>query len=77
MPEGEGPGRTFSAPGPAWEAALAADRPCVIDAVTDPNVPTLPPHITSSHAANYAKAPIKGDPDAAAIFWQTLKRAFA
>jgi pyruvate dehydrogenase (quinone) len=29
--------------GTAWEAALNSDRPFVIDAVTDPNVPTLPP----------------------------------
>ncbi|BEL04152.1 thiamine pyrophosphate-requiring protein [Actinoplanes sichuanensis] len=27
----------------AWEAALAADRPFVIDAVVDPSVPLLPP----------------------------------
>jgi pyruvate dehydrogenase (quinone) len=27
----------------AWDAALAADRPTVIDAVVDPAVPLLPP----------------------------------
>lgn len=42
--------------GPAWEEALASDRPCVSDAVTDANVPTLPPHITMSQAPSYAKA---------------------
>ncbi|MYZ49162.1 thiamine pyrophosphate-requiring protein [Propylenella binzhouense] len=61
--------------GPAWDAALAADRPCVIDAVTDPDVPTLPPHITLRQATNYAKALASGDPDAAAIVWQTFKHA--
>ncbi len=61
--------------GPAWDAALAADRPCVIDAVVDPDVPTLPPHITASQAASYAKALAKGDPDAGAIVWQTFKRS--
>ncbi len=61
--------------GPTWEAALAADRPCVIDAVVDPDVPTLPPHITASQAASYAKALAKGDPDAGAIVWQTFKRS--
>jgi pyruvate dehydrogenase (quinone) len=29
--------------GPAWDEALAADRPVLLEAVTDPNVPTLPP----------------------------------
>lgn len=28
---------------PAWEAALSADRPVVIEAVVDPDVPLLPP----------------------------------
>jgi pyruvate dehydrogenase (quinone) len=30
---------------PAWHDALSEDRPVVIDAITDPNVPPLPPHI--------------------------------
>jgi pyruvate dehydrogenase (quinone) len=30
----------------AWESALAADRPVLIEAVTDPEVPPLPPHIS-------------------------------
>src|SRR5512146_3253434 len=30
--------------GPAWDAALSADRPCVVEAVADPEVPPLPPH---------------------------------
>jgi pyruvate dehydrogenase (quinone) len=63
--------------GSAWEEALSADRPAVIDAVTDPNVPTLPPHITAAQAANYAKALLKGDPNAGAIVWQTLKHSLS
>jgi len=59
---------------PAWEAAFAADRPVVIDAVTDPDVPTLPPHITLSQARSYASALLQGDPDAGGILWQTFKR---
>src|SRR3954453_16749577 len=31
---------------PAWQEALAADRPVLVEAVTDPEVPPLPPHIT-------------------------------
>jgi pyruvate dehydrogenase (quinone) len=63
--------------GPAWEEALAADRPVVIDAIVDANVPTLPPHITMSQAKSYAKALLKGDPNAAAIVWQTFRRSAA
>ena len=34
----------------AWEAAFAADRPVVLEAKTDPDVPPLPPHITLKQA---------------------------
>lgn len=60
--------------GPAWDAAFAADRPVVIDAHVDPDVPTLPPHISASQAKSYAKAIMKGDPDTSGILWQTFKR---
>lgn len=59
---------------PAWDQAFAADRPTVIDARTDPDVPTLPPHITISQAKSYATALAAGDPDAGGILWQTFKR---
>ncbi len=32
--------------GPAWDEALAAGTPVLIEAITDPEVPPLPPHIT-------------------------------
>jgi pyruvate dehydrogenase (quinone) len=60
--------------GPAWDEALAADRPVVIDAHVDPDVPTLPPHITLSQARSYAEALLKGDPDAGGIMWQSFRR---
>jgi pyruvate dehydrogenase (quinone) len=59
--------------GPAWDDALGADRPCVLDIVTDPNVPPLPPHLTYEQAKNYAQAVLKGDPDAIGIVWQSVK----
>ncbi len=58
----------------AWQTALGADRPVVIDVLTDANVPTIPPHITSSQVKSYATAFLKGDPNAAAMAWQTIKR---
>jgi pyruvate dehydrogenase (quinone) len=48
---------------PAWDAAFSADRPTVIEAITDPDVPPLPPHITVDQARAFATAMIRGDPD--------------
>jgi pyruvate dehydrogenase (quinone) len=59
--------------GAAWEAALAADRPAVIDAKTDPNVPPLPPHISFEQARAYLSSMVAGDPDRQAVLWQTAK----
>jgi pyruvate dehydrogenase (quinone) len=42
--------------GPAWDEALAANRPVVTEAVTDPEVPPLPPHITLKEAMNFSKS---------------------
>lgn len=61
--------------GPAWDEALASDRPVVFEAYTDPNVPTLPPHITFDQAVAYSKALIKGDPEEIGIIRQTFKDA--
>ncbi|HJT82451.1 MAG TPA: thiamine pyrophosphate-requiring protein [Chthoniobacterales bacterium] len=59
----------------AWDQALASDRPCIFEAYTDPNVPTLPPHITFKQAEAYAKALFKGDPEQLGIIRQTFKDA--
>lgn len=59
----------------AWDEALNADRPVVFEAITDPNVPPLPPHIKFEQAVNYSKALMKGDPDQAGIIRQTFKDA--
>jgi pyruvate dehydrogenase (quinone) len=53
--------------GAAWDTALAADRPCLLEMVTDPHVPPLPPHMTRAQAKSYFEAIEKGDPDADAI----------
>ena len=39
--------------GAAWDEALSADRPVILEARTDPNVPPLPPHITIKDAKNF------------------------
>jgi pyruvate dehydrogenase (quinone) len=45
--------------GAAWDEALAADRPVVLEAITDPEVPPLPPHITVDQAKKMAEALVK------------------
>src|SRR3954454_19375716 len=59
--------------GAAWDAALAADRPVVLEAVTDPEVPPLPPHITLEQAKAMTQALLKGDPHAKGVVRQTLR----
>ena len=46
----------------AVRQAFAADRPVVIDALTDPEEAPLPPHITVEQAKKFASAVLKGDP---------------
>ncbi|HEY4283194.1 MAG TPA: thiamine pyrophosphate-requiring protein, partial [Chthoniobacterales bacterium] len=61
--------------GPAWDEALAANRPVVYEAITDPEVPTLPPHITFEEAKKFTESMIKGDPHLGHIIKQTFKEA--
>jgi pyruvate dehydrogenase (quinone) len=49
--------------GPAWDEALSADRPVVLEAYTDPNVPPLPPHISFGQAPAFMSSIFQGDPD--------------
>ena len=58
--------------GPAWDQALAADRPTVLDLRTDPDVPPIPPHATFEQMKDAATAMMKGDPDR----WGVLKEGF-
>ena len=58
--------------GAAWDDALAADRPCVLEAVTDPEVPPLPPHITLEQARNFLSAVAAGYPDARRMMRQSF-----
>jgi len=59
--------------GDAWRQAFEADRPFVIDAVCDPNVPPLPPHIRTDQARALMKALRKGDPEARGVITQSFK----
>jgi pyruvate dehydrogenase (quinone) len=58
--------------GRAWERALSADKPVVVEARVDPEIPPLPPHITLKEARAFASAVAKGDPGRASF----IRRAF-
>jgi len=59
--------------GPAWDAALSASRPTVLEVVTDPEVPPLPPHIHAKQAKAYLSALVNRDPNAIAMVKQSAK----
>jgi pyruvate dehydrogenase (quinone) len=63
--------------GAAWDQAFASDRPFVIDAVTDPNVPPLPPHITIAQAKSFTSALLRGDVETLGLLKQTMKEMAA
>jgi pyruvate dehydrogenase (quinone) len=50
--------------GGAWERALAADQPTVLDVRCDPEVPPIPPHATYEQMKDMASAILEGDPNA-------------
>jgi pyruvate dehydrogenase (quinone) len=64
---------TPDAVGPGWDEALASDRPVVIDALVDPAVPPLPPHIRVDQAKAFASAIFKGDPESWEVVKQSIK----
>jgi pyruvate dehydrogenase (quinone) len=61
----------------ALDRAFVADGPVVIEAVTDPEVPPLPPHIRFEQAREMAISMAKGDPNRGHIIRQTLRAKFA
>lgn len=53
----------------AWQQALRSDRPCLVEFVTDPAVPPIPPEADWSQIENVAASMLKGDPDR----WSVVK----
>ncbi len=58
---------------PAWEEALAHPGPVLIEALTDPNMPPLPPQLRFETLRNMTRAFAKGDPAAGAILRHTIR----
>lgn len=63
--------------GRAWDDAFAARRPVVVEAVTDPEVPPLPPHITLAQARGLTEAVLKGDPERVEMVRQSMRQEIA
>jgi len=59
--------------GAAWDRALSAEGPFVLDMVTDPNMPPLPPHITLKQARHFMGALAKGDPESGNVIVDTAR----
>ncbi len=58
--------------GPAWDEALASGTPVVLEAITDPEIPPLPPHIRFEQARELAHA-LPGDAARGQIVRNALK----
>ncbi|HWB22481.1 MAG TPA: thiamine pyrophosphate-requiring protein [Gaiellaceae bacterium] len=58
--------------GGAWDEALSATRPVVLEAIVDPEVPLLPPHISAEQGKNFGKA-ILHDPDRGHALRQSVR----
>ena len=54
--------------GSAWDRALSADRPSLLDVRCDPETPPIPPHATAEQIKSMTEAMLKGDPNA----WHVL-----
>jgi pyruvate dehydrogenase (quinone) len=63
--------------GDAWEQALAAARPVVIEVKTDPDIPPLPPHVTLEQARHFATALLQGEPGEGGVIANTARQVIA
>jgi thiamine pyrophosphate-dependent acetolactate synthase large subunit-like protein len=63
--------------GVAWDAALRADRPCVSEAITDPEVPPRLPHITFKQARAFAHSMFEGDSGTRGMLRESSREAMA
>ena len=63
--------------GPAWNRALAARRPVLLEMVTDPEVPPIPPHVPIKQVQSYLKALRQEDASGGAALRATIKQWWA
>ncbi|GBQ25613.1 thiamine pyrophosphate protein [Acetobacter estunensis NRIC 0472] len=59
--------------GTAWDEALAADSPVILEARTDPDVPPLPPHVTMEQARHFLSM-LPADPERGSVMKNTFRQ---
>ena len=60
----------------AWDEAFAADRPVIIDALTTPDEPPIPPHVTREEAEALMKSLVKDPSGAGRGRWPLSEKCF-
>ncbi|GLU32072.1 thiamine pyrophosphate-requiring protein [Trinickia caryophylli] len=63
--------------GAAWDEALAAREPVVLEVRSDPEVPPLPPHVTLDQARHFMRTLMQGDPREGSVIVNTAKQVMA
>jgi pyruvate dehydrogenase (quinone) len=58
----------------AWQEALSADRPVVLEVKTDPEVAPFPPHITFAQAKAFMSSIVKGDQGAGQVLVDSARQ---
>jgi pyruvate dehydrogenase (quinone) len=61
--------------GAAWDTALSADRPALLDVRCDPTVPPIPPHTTREQVLALGRSLLKGDEDASSVVENVVKQS--
>jgi pyruvate dehydrogenase (quinone) len=57
----------------AWDKAIAARQPCVIEFHTDPAVPPIPPHATWDQVLKATESVVRGDSDRLNMIKEVVK----
>ena len=63
--------------GPAWDEALASDRPVLLEVKTDPEVPPIPPHLTFDQVQKLTTTLMKGDPNQEGVIRGTVRQVLS
>ena len=59
-----------------WKAALACDKPCIVEFKSDPEVPPLPPHISLKDAKNFMMM-MRNEPERGEVIYDSLRQMFS
>ena len=63
--------------GAAWDEALAADRPCVLEVKVDNEIPPMAPHVTKALAEKAIESMAAGDPQARGVIGKSVAQKLA